>query len=102
MTFVMGGKPNGVVDIIQLNAREFIPPSADKVIFVVRPELDVIRSLIYQKQGFKTEKDIYILYVPRRTIECDEELEKAGVRYFPPNIISSCMMRKRSGRYPWI
>jgi hypothetical protein len=102
MTFVMGGKPNGVVDIIQLNSREFIPPSADKVIFVVRPELDVIRSLIYQKQGFKTEKDIYILYVPRRTIECDEELEKAGVRYCPLNIISSCMTRKRSGRYPWI
>ena len=47
MTFVMGGKPNGVVDIIQLNSREFIPPSADKVIFVVRPELDVIRSVIY-------------------------------------------------------
>jgi hypothetical protein len=101
MTFVMGGKPNGVVDIIQLNAREFIPPSADKVIFVVRPELDVIRSVIYQKQGFKTEKDIYILYVPRRTIECDEELEKAGVRYSPLNI-SSCMTRKKSGRYPWI
>jgi hypothetical protein len=102
MTFVMGGKPNGVVDIIQLNAREFIPPSADKVIFVVRPELDVIRSLIYQKQGFKTEKDIYILYVPRRTIECDEELEKAGVRYCPLNIISSCMTRKKLGRYLWI
>ena len=102
MTFVMGGKPNGVVDIIQPNSREFIPPSADKVIFVVRPELDVIRSLIYQKQGFKTEKDIYILYVPRRTIECDEELEKAGVRYCPLNIISSCMTRKKLGRYLWI
>jgi hypothetical protein len=101
MTFVMGGKPNGVVDIIQLNSREFIAPSADKVIFVVRPELDVIRSVIYQKQGFKTEKDIYILYVPRRTIECDEELEKAGVRYSTPNI-SSCMTRKKSSRYPWI
>lgn len=101
MTFVMGGKPNGVVDIIQLNSREFIAPSADKVIFVVRPELDVIRSVIYQKQGFKTEKDIYILYVPRRTIECDEELEKAGVRYCTLNI-SSCTMRKKSSRYPWI
>jgi hypothetical protein len=64
-----------------LNSREPILPNADKVIFVVRPELDVIRSVIYQKQSFKTEKDIYILYVPRRTIECDEELEKAGVRY---------------------
>ncbi len=81
LTFVMGGKPQGIVDIIQLTNREPILPNADKVIFVVRPELDVIRSVIYQKQSFKTEKDIYILYVPRRTIECDEELEKAGVRY---------------------
>jgi hypothetical protein len=77
----MGGKPQGIVDIIQLTNREPILPNADKVIFVVRPELDAIRSVIYQKQCFKTEKDIYILYVPRRTIECDEELEKAGVRY---------------------
>ena len=88
LTFVMGGKPAGVVDIIQLNSREFISPSAEKVIFVVRPELDVIRSVIYQKQGFKTEKDIYILYVPRRTIECDEELEKAGVRYYKVILIA--------------
>jgi hypothetical protein len=53
----------------------------DKVIFVVRPELEVIRSVIYQKNCFKVEKEVYILYVPRRTIECDEELDKANVRY---------------------
>jgi hypothetical protein len=46
---------------------------------VIRPELDVIKNVIYQKANFKAEKDIYILYVPRRTIECDEELEKANV-----------------------
>ncbi len=79
MTFVMGGKPAGIVDIIQLNSREAIAPNSEKVIFVVRPDLEVIRSVIFQKQCFKTEKEIYILYVPRRTIECDEELEKAGV-----------------------
>ena len=75
----MGGKPKDIIDIIQLNSREAISPTADKVIFVVRPELEVIRSVIFQKQCFKTEKEIYILYVPRRTIECDEELEKAGL-----------------------
>ena len=53
----------------------------DKVIFVVRPELEVIRSVIYQKNCFKVEKEVYILYVPRRTIECDEEVDKANVRY---------------------
>jgi len=58
----------------------------------VRPELDVIRSVIFQKQGFKTEKEIYILYVPRRTIECDEELERAGVRY---TIINFVVVRRR-------
>jgi hypothetical protein len=47
LTFVMGGKPASIVDIIQLNAREPIPPNADKVIFVVRPELEVIRSVIF-------------------------------------------------------
>lgn len=75
----MGGKPAGITDIIQLNSRESIAPSSEKVVFVVRPDLEVIRSVIFQKQCFKTEKEIYILYVPRRTIECDEELEKAGV-----------------------
>jgi len=48
----------------------------------VRPELEVIRTVIYQKKNFKQEKEVYILYVPRRTIECDEELEKAGVRFY--------------------
>lgn len=46
---------------------------------MVRPELEVIRTVIYQKKNFKQEKEVYILYVPRRTIECDEELEKAGL-----------------------
>ena len=45
----------------------------------MRPELEVIRSVVFQKQNFKVEKEVYILYVPRRTIECDEELEKAGL-----------------------
>jgi hypothetical protein len=47
----------------------------------VRPELEVIRNVIYQKKGWISDKEIYILYVPRRTIECDEELEKEKVLY---------------------
>ena len=82
LTFVMGGKPDSIVDVLQLQSREPIQPSCEKVIFVVRPELEVIRSVIYQKQFFKSEKEVHILYVPRRTIECDEELEKAGVKIF--------------------
>lgn len=80
LTFIMGGKPASIVDVLQLQSREPIQPSCEKVVFVVRPELEVIRSVIYQKQFFKTEKEVHILYVPRRTIECDEELEKAGVK----------------------
>jgi hypothetical protein len=49
------------------------------VVFVVRPELEVIKDLIYQVKGWKSDKEFYILYVPRRTIECDEELEKEKV-----------------------
>ena len=56
------------------------------MIFVVRPELDVINSVIFQKDHFKSEKEIHIFYVPRRTIECDEKLEKAGVSTHTPLI----------------
>ncbi len=38
-----------------------------------------MKGVIYQKTNFKGEKEVYILYVPRRTIECDEELEKNGL-----------------------
>ena len=80
LTFVMARKPDGLVDILQLQSREGMNPMCDKVIFVIRPELEAIKSVIFQKQCFKVDKEVYILYVPRRTIECDEELEKAGVR----------------------
>ena len=79
MSYIIGDKPRNVTEIIQLQNREPMQPSQEKVIFIVRPELEVIRSLIFQKKGFKAEKEIHIWYVPRRTIECDEELEKNGV-----------------------
>ncbi len=50
---------------------------------MIRPELEVIKSVIFQKKGWvKQNIDFYILYVPRRTIECDEELENEKVHYF--------------------
>jgi hypothetical protein len=51
----------------------------DVVVFVVRPELDIIKDVIFQKKSWNTDKDFYFLFVPRRTIECDEELEKENV-----------------------
>jgi hypothetical protein len=48
------------------------------VIFAVRPDIDVIKQIIYQRDNWKKsdDKDIYILFVPRRTIECDELLNE--------------------------
>lgn len=46
----------------------------------MRPEIDSIRALIQQFRNWRRSYDYYILYVPRRTIECDEELEKEQVR----------------------
>ena len=46
--------------------------------FIVRPDIEQIKKIIYQKDRWnsKNEKDLYILFVPRRTIECDELLHK--------------------------
>ena len=48
------------------------------MIFVLRPEIDAVNKLIFQKDNFKNlqDKEIYILFVPRRTIECDELLNQ--------------------------
>jgi hypothetical protein len=44
----------------------------------VRPDIDVVNKIIYQKNNWKNlvDKDVYILFVPRRTIECDELLNQ--------------------------
>eukprot|EP00347_Sterkiella_histriomuscorum_P002586 403367572 len=78
LSFVFGTIPPqaNIDQTLPLQDKNQLQPECDKVIFVVRPELDVIRSLIYQQKGWKNDKEFYVLYVPRRTIECDEELEK--------------------------
>ena len=105
LSFLIGDKPKGVEQILALQSREVLHPSQERVVFVIRPELEVIRSVVFQRQGFKTDKDIYILYVPRRTIECDEELEKAGVRktaQISNKYEYSYMMRSGLSRSLWI
>lgn len=48
------------------------------VVFVVRPDYNVVEQIVYQRNNWnrKDDKDVYILFVPRRTIECDELLHK--------------------------
>lgn len=82
MSFILGDTPKSVAQTLPLHQRSPELPACDKIVFIIRPELEVIRSVIYQKQCFKSEKEIHILYVPRRTIECDEELERNGVSLF--------------------
>jgi hypothetical protein len=43
----MARKPDGLVDILQLQSREGMNPTCDKVIFVIRPELEAIKSVIF-------------------------------------------------------
>jgi len=51
------------------------------VIFIVRPELDVMDQIIFQRDHWKKmeEKEVHVLFVPRRTIECDERLLEANL-----------------------
>lgn len=51
------------------------------MIFIVRPELDVMDQIIFQRDHWKKmeEKEVHVLFVPRRTIECDERLLEANL-----------------------
>ena len=53
------------------------PPQTQHVqIYIVRPELESVQKVIEQLllQDPQDLKDAHILFVPRRTIECDEIL----------------------------
>ena len=45
-------------------------------VYIVRPDLDAVSTLIAQVKLQGPSKETHILFVPRRTIECDELLEK--------------------------
>ena len=56
--------------------------AVNSIIFVVRPEPATIRQVLYQwrqMNGPALDREIYMLFVPRRTIECDEMLFQEGM-----------------------
>lgn len=61
-----------------LTDNKIFQPSCQSVIFIVRPTLESMDAIINQRDNWKKpeDKEIYILFVPRRTIECDERLHK--------------------------
>ena len=52
------------------------------MIFVVRPDSETIRQVIFQWEhmnGPGLDREFFVLFVPRRTIECDELLLGSGM-----------------------
>lgn len=44
---------------------------------MVRPDVDIVNKIIFQKDKWKNNpEEVFILFVPRRTIECDELLNQ--------------------------
>lgn len=79
LAFVIGA-PSEAAKIkqkVKLSDKYVITPDHGTVIFIVRPDLEQIKKIIYQRNNWAmADKDIHILFVPRRTIECDELLLK--------------------------
>jgi vacuolar protein sorting-associated protein 33A len=48
-------------------------------VYILRPELDQVVMLIDQIKLQGPSKEPHILFIPRRTIECDELLDKNGL-----------------------
>lgn len=47
------------------------------MVFAVRPDIDVVSNIIRQRDHWRNDdKEVYILFIPRRTIECDELLHE--------------------------
>jgi hypothetical protein len=57
-----------------------IEPQEKTLVFIMRPDYDTVSEMISKKNHFaKADKDIHILFIPRRTIECDELLFDANI-----------------------
>ena len=61
------------------------PPSTlakNAIVYIVRPDLDSVHMMIKQIK-LQKEKNLatnnYMLFLPRRTIECDELLQQEGL-----------------------
>jgi len=52
---------------------------AQSIVFILRPELDQVQTMIAQMRLQPKEIINYIVFLPRRTIECDELLEMNGL-----------------------
>lgn len=79
LAFVIGVPPESakVKQKVKLSDRYVITPDHPVVVFIVRPDLEQLKKIIYQRDMWQgQERDIHILFIPRRTIECDELLLK--------------------------
>jgi hypothetical protein len=56
-------------------------PAHKIVIFAIRPDLRTVEKILWQKERWKKmeDKEIFILFVPRRTIECDEMIYQNNI-----------------------
>lgn len=49
------------------------------VVYIVRPELETVQKMVQQMQLQDRKLENFIVFIPRRTIECDELLEANGL-----------------------
>ena len=95
LSFVIGVLPDSckVNEKMILSDTKVFQPKNNTVIFVVRPDRDVVQQIIHQRDNWKKhdEKEVYILFVPRRTIECDELLHENNL-FFNDDRISQINM----------
>lgn len=76
----MGSMPDtlNIKQRILLSDRNIFQPAHSTVVFLVRPELETMDWIINQRDHWKKpeDKEVHVVFVPRRTIECDERLLK--------------------------
>jgi vacuolar protein sorting-associated protein 33A len=53
--------------------------AAQSIIYITRPDLESIQTIVAQMRLQPEAIISYILFIPRRTIECDELLEQNGL-----------------------
>jgi hypothetical protein len=78
LSFVMGTLPENLAikQKFLLDSTNVYQPSNPTVVFIVRPTIETMDAIVNQRNNWKKpeDKDVHILFVPRRTIECDERL----------------------------
>ena len=70
LSFVIGDFPESakVRENFILSDEHVQEPAHKDVVFIVRPEISVMRQIIYQRDNWEQQgKDVHILFVPRRT-----------------------------------